>query len=356
MICWIRKVSIAHEASRERQVAVAYSVYKSITHLLSNPGTIGWLYFQFIQSGDEVLQISFFDTLTEQCQQGWILSKLWLAESSTASEAYSACQDVLTCVATYVGPGGSALGKAWCESVWGLRIIAAANVGLGRYESARQSTLSACKLEPNNASHRSALKLCEQLQTTGSIDKLSSFKQFMTLIPAALKWEQISQVSVLAGADQERYALRAYGYIGPFHMETIVQKAGCSLDSDGKETPVSFDAIRFHEHIALDIAKYAQYAEKGVRPPDIHIGPGNETGAKGAMFAFSALHLDRLPHAMSHTDPEDPSAPEDQMLHLIDIMNVYELWPEELEREYPEIYAAFAQFQAQLRDRQVAGR
>ena len=158
----LHKVSIARKATREKQVLVAHGILSKLTYLLSTPGMIGWIYFQFLQSGDEVLQFNLFTNLLEECHQGFMLSKLWLAESSTASKVYSTSVDVLGYISSYVGPGGSVLGGTWRGTAWGRLILAAANVGLCEYESARQIVLSACKLEPNNATVRNALRLCEQ--------------------------------------------------------------------------------------------------------------------------------------------------------------------------------------------------
>jgi len=158
----------------------------------------------------------------------------------------------------------------------------------------------------------------------------------MTIVPAALKYNQNTQVSVLAGVDRERYALRAHGYAGPFHMDTIVQKAGYTIDSKGEEVPVPFDAIEYHEQIMPSIMAYTQSLESGVQPFQVHIGPGNEAGTRGMILAMKALHMDTLPHPnATHGTPP-------QIMHLIDMMNVYQVSMADLERDYPALYQAYA--------------
>jgi len=342
-----QKLAMARNASQKKHLQIAHIVYDDILREVGARAMIGWIYFQFIacgDSGEEVFRSNFFDKLIlEQCQQGLVLSKLWLAEQWTnKSEVYMFCEGVLPYVYGRPAEKVAGTGNEWRVSAFGLHLRAAAHVGMGQYEKARQSVLDALKLEPS-ALYRNALRMCEEFQMTPSISQTSKFKKYMTLVPIAslARPRQAQQVSVIAAADQERHALRTHGYTGPLHMESIVPKEGYSFDK-GQEIPIPFDAVRFDEQTAPSQAHYASCIKKGVRPPDVHIGPGCQTGPRGVMAAFDALRLRQVLHPMSESAPGTRPGPRDRTLHMGDLLNVYQVSMEELEREYPEVRRDFA--------------
>ena len=349
-----QKVSMARSAGQKKHAVVAHHIYSELSELFGTPSKIGWINCQMISSNDRVFQSNIYSALIlGQCQQGLMSSRLWLAETSTIRECECECSDVLSFLSDINPHTISA--NDWRLAADGLFIRAAAHVGLGQYERAKQALLSALKLEPN-ALHRKALKMCEEFQSTASMDRMTRFKTYMTLIPdTPAVPPQTSQVSVLAGIDQERYVLRAYGYTGPFHMDTIVQNAGYSVDSTGKETLMPFDASKLDEKEAPMLARYAQCRAEGVRPHDLHVGPGNTSGPRGVANAYAVLSLDRVPHPLSGTDPEEPPGQGDRILHLMDLMNVYQVSLEELEYEYPGIREEFVGIQLHVGTRWYNG-
>jgi len=192
----------------------------------------------------------------------------------------------------------------------------------------------AMRVEPNTYKFRRAFSMCSTFRATGShMDRLSGFRLFMELMPLAPpKLQLTEQTSILAGADQERFALQALGYTGPLHMDTIVQKPGYSLDASNKEITVPFDAAQQRKLMAPGVSLYAACKSKGTRPPDVHIGPGSTTGTHGVMAAFKALNLAHTTHPASGTQLGQPTDVMDRMLHVTDLLNAYAVPKEEADR------------------------
>jgi len=134
--------------------------------------------------------------------------------------------------------------------------------------------------------------------------------------------DQTCHVSTLAGADQERHALRAYGYTGPLYVNEILQKTGFSLDSKHQEVKKPFDAVALDKQLAASVATYSECRQKDVRTPDVFVGPGvaGKNNA-AAIEAFGRLQLQYLPHPMVLQMSEEFPSRLNSMLHMLDMLN-----------------------------------
>ena len=177
-------------------------------------------------------------------------------------------------------------------------------------------------MDPTEKSYTIAYKKCSELvKATSQPDVFALFQEFMQLVhPTQPALVHVDYVSVVAGADQERHALQAHGYTGPLYHDQILQKAGFSLDADDAEVQKSYSPTAVDRKIAASVATYKECMQKGVRPPDVHIGPGAAGEDFGEMMkAFRNMRL----HLEKHPDAKDGSCAQTNLtLHLADMLNV----------------------------------
>jgi len=120
-----------------------------------------------------------------------------------------------------------------------------AHVGLGEYKLAQNRFVKAMRINPSEQMYTAGYKKCgEILRSYKNTNTFGIFKEFMQLMPLTQpKPDQTCPVSIVAGADQERHALRTYGYTGSLYVDEIHQKTGVSLDSKNKEVKKSSDPV-----------------------------------------------------------------------------------------------------------------
>lgn len=184
--------------------------------------------------------------------------------------------------------------------------------------------MKAMKIDPSEMTYTTSYKKCgEILRSKKETHTFAIFNELMKLMPLTQpKPDQTCHVSTLAGADQERHALRAYGYTGPLYVNEILQKTGFSLDSKHQEVKKPFDPVALDKQLATSVATYSECRQKGVRPPDVYVGPG-AAGADNAaaVKAFQKMQLQNLPHPMAlQMNGEFPSEL-NSMLHMMDMLN-----------------------------------
>jgi len=290
----VHKFLMARSAGLKGHARAANHIYHDVSRLLDAPGSTGWVSYQFQACSDAAFMDTWMELQMHQFQYGLMLSNLWNAAQPPSTNVTQASQKLLewftlTRRTHQAFPAFHQIG--WVDAAYALHMQAAGCIGLGKYQEARQLVLKAMKAEPSMKVYRQAYKLCSKFLSTASTDRISGFREFVQLLPSAPpKLDLPKKISVLAGADQERFALRAHGYTGPMHTDTIVQKPGysLSLNKDNKELAKPFDQAKYRAQIASTVAQYVACRSNGTRPPDVHIGPGSETGADGVNAAFKA--------------------------------------------------------------------
>jgi len=176
-------------------------------------------------------------------------------------------------------------------------------------------------MDPSVKTYLAGYKKCgEMLKTSRKLKTFKVLKEFMQLMPLAQpKPEYTPQISFLAGADQERHALVAHAYSGPLYSDQIMQKVGFSLNHKSKEVHKAFNPATFDKKLAASVLTYMNGIQTGVRPPDVHVGPGAAGSSYAEMIeAFQNLQLHRCPHPQASGDP---SPALHHTLHMMDMLN-----------------------------------
>lgn len=330
---------VARAASLQNQHKAAHHIYHNLIQYFESPGRAGKV-FSHINSGEDTALQLYFAGFSMQVQYGLILANLWFAHSGYENNLEKLSKNIIEATSLHFTAAtiqmlrASGMAPAWpTESMW-LQLRAMGYIGLQQYGDARRDFDKAAKLDASNPSHSSQSSKCAQAAQMTSISADMSFKlfkDFMTSLPTVPPRSTSLPPSIIAGADQERYTLRAHGYTGPMYEHKIIQKPGTSLNVHNKEVHKPFIATAFHKTIAASIARYEECRQKGTRPPDVFVGPGSETGLNGMLKAFRSMQMQNRPHPMANRDGRGDDQTLSASLHMVELLNTYGVTSEELQ-------------------------
>lgn len=312
------EMQIADDAAAKKHFRVTHHIYHKLISFMEAPGKIGKVMNQFHTSDDRMLQLSLTDQLSRH-QHGGMLANLWKAsECETSDQARPFFKKMIEAGSYNYGPAA----MAWHKTPHWEQLQAMAHVGLREYKLARNRFARAMRMNPYEKSYLAGYKKCGQMLKTSGSSTFETFKDFMQLVPLSQpKPSVIVSVSFLAGADQERHALRTHGYTEPLLNDDILQKNGFSLNEKHREVRKQFDPATFDKHLAASVLARMECIQKGVRPLDVHIGPGAAGSSQAEMMeAFQNLRLQYIPHPATAQMGGGPEV--NMMLHMTDMMNM----------------------------------